>query len=65
MNRPFLFAGDFTPSCGKHPFSEMQKIKEARKHLLNNRNTNIFFLLKKRYSWMNKYINEFDNGIEI
>ncbi|MDP7197350.1 MAG: class I SAM-dependent methyltransferase [SAR202 cluster bacterium] len=65
MNRPFLFAGDLIAKHGKHPFSGMQTIKEARKDLLNNRNTNIFFLIEKRYSWMNKYIKENDKGIEL
>ena len=65
MNRPLLLAGDLVAKHGKHPFSEMQTIKKARKDLLNNRNTNIFFLIEKRYSWMNKYINEFDRGIEL
>ena len=65
MNRPFLFAGDLIAKRGKHPFSEMKTIEEARKHLLINKNTNIFFLIKKRYVWMNKYINEFDHGIEL
>ena len=44
MNRPFLFAGDLIAKRGKHPFSEMKTIKEARQHLLNNSNTNIFFV---------------------
>lgn len=65
MNRPFLFAGDLVAKPGKHPFSGMDTIKDARMHLLNNRNTTIFFLIQKRYSWMNKYIGEFDHGIEL
>ena len=65
MYRPLLFASDLISKPGKHPFSETKTIEDARNHLLLNRNTNIFFLIKKRYSWMNKYINEFDHGIEL
>ena len=65
MNRPYLFSSDLAARRGKHPFSEKKTIKEAREHLLKNFNTNIFFLIKKRYSWMNNYINEFDRGVEL
>ena len=41
MNRPFLFAGDLVAKPGKHPFSGMDTIKNARMHLLNNRNINL------------------------
>tara|TARA_B100000586_G_scaffold223735_1_gene171013 strand:+ start:265 stop:432 length:168 start_codon:yes stop_codon:yes gene_type:complete len=43
MNRPFLFAGDLIAKCGKHSFSEIKIFGKVRKHLLINRNTNIFF----------------------
>ena len=39
MNRPFLFAGDLVAKPGKHPLSGMQKIKDARMDLLNDRNS--------------------------
>lgn len=29
------------------------------------KNKNLFYLLNERYSWMNKFINENDNGIEV
>jgi SAM-dependent methyltransferase len=37
----------------------------ARKRFLENRPPNLEFLLKNRYSWMNKFIESSDNGIEV
>ena len=37
----------------------------ARKNFYNNNNNNLEFLLKNRFSWMNKFINEKDVGIEV
>ena len=48
MNRPYLFSSDLVARRGKLPFSEKQTIKEARKQLLNNTNTNIFFFDKEK-----------------
>ena len=64
-NRPFLFGGDLKPKPGMHPFSGLETIKNSRQYLLNNRKTNLFFLIEKRYSWMNKYIKENGKGIEL
>jgi len=65
-NRPFLFDCDLKPNKhSAHPFSGLGIIKNSRQHLLNNRKTNLFFLIEKRYSWMNKYIKENNKGIEL
>lgn len=37
----------------------------ARKNFYNNNNNNLEFLLKNRFSWMNKFIKEKDIGIEV
>ena len=65
MYRPYLFSSDLITRSNNHPFGEKETINKAHEHLLHSRKTNIFFLIEKRYSWMNKYINEFDHGIEL
>ncbi len=37
----------------------------ARKIFYSNDSSNVRFLLEKRFSWMNKFIGENDNGIEV
>ena len=39
--------------------------KIARDLYYSAKSKNVEFLLNQRFSWMNKYINEEDNGIEV
>ena len=38
---------------------------EARKFFFNTKSKNLNFLLRERYSWMNKFIFENDKGIDL
>ena len=39
-------------------------ILSARKYFFKNENKNLYFLLKNRFNWMNKFINKSDKIIE-
>ena len=53
----------------KHEANKMQHegdVERARKMFyLSNRSGNLYFLLKNRYNWMNKYIDKLDFGLEV
>jgi SAM-dependent methyltransferase len=40
-------------------------VLRARQHYFNKRPLNLEFLLSERYKWMNKYINDENDGIEV
>jgi len=40
-------------------------IEEAINYFKSKKNKNLYFLTKKRYEWMNNYINENDVGLEV
>lgn len=40
-------------------------VLSARKYFFNNKNKNLYHLLKNRFHWMNKFIDESDNILEI
>ena len=40
-------------------------IEERLKYFKERRNKNLYFALKKRFEWMNEYINEEDVGLEV
>ena len=40
-------------------------ILSARKYFFKNENKNLYFLLKNRFNWMNKFINKSDKIIEL
>jgi SAM-dependent methyltransferase len=53
----------FTPSSNR--MKKMGDVTNAINQFKINKNTNLNFLLKKRFSWMNKFINLDDNGLEV
>ena len=40
-------------------------VEEAVKYFDSKKNKNLYFLIKNRYEWMNKFINDNDHGIEV
>ena len=40
-------------------------VDEALNYFIKKKNKNLYFLTKKRYEWMNNYINENDIGLEV
>ena len=40
-------------------------VDEALNYFMKKKNKNLYFLTKKRYEWMNNYINENDIGLEV
>jgi len=41
------------------------KIEDAIKYFKTKKNKNLYFLTKKRYEWMNNYVNKNDIGLEV
>ncbi|MDC0059567.1 class I SAM-dependent methyltransferase [Pelagibacteraceae bacterium] len=52
-------------SKNQNRMKEVGDVNEAIKYFQSKKNKNLYFLLKKRFEWMNKYINEKDIGIEV
>ena len=40
-------------------------VTEAVNYFNSKKNKNLYFLIKNRYEWMNKFINENDIGVEV
>ena len=40
-------------------------ILKAREYFFSKKNKNLYFLLKNRYEWINKFVNKLDNTIEL
>ena len=40
-------------------------VEEARNYFKTKKNKNLYFLVKKRYEWMNNYIGKHDIGVEV
>ena len=40
-------------------------VEEALNYFKTKKNKNLYFLVKKRYEWMNNYINKHDIGVEV
>ena len=40
-------------------------VNEALKYFRNEKNKNLYFVLKKRFEWMNEYIQKDDIGLEV
>ena len=41
------------------------EVEDAINYFDSKKNKNLYFLIKNRYEWMNKFIEENDNGIEV
>ena len=52
-------------SSDENKMNSIANTKIARDLYYSAKNQNVKFLLEKRFSWMNKFINENDNGIEV
>jgi len=65
MNRPILLTKEFFPAPGDNFMRNVGDTKNARETFLRDKPSNLHFLLKKRYSWMNNYIDSNEFGIEV
>ena len=65
MKKPYLLGKSWFSTKENHLFSNQGNIFKARQYFLKHRPSTLSFLLEKRYSWMNSYINKEDIGIEI
>ena len=52
-------------SSGENRMNSIANTKIARDLYYSSQNLNVKFLLEKRFSWMNEFINENDKGIEV
>ena len=52
-------------SSGENRMNSIANTKIARDLYYSKQNLNVKFLLEKRFSWMNEFINENDIGIEV
>ncbi len=55
----------FNPGTTTNRMAHVGDVENARDQYLNKKNKNLLFLLDKRFSWMNKYIDESWVGIEL
>jgi len=60
----FLF-GPYRPSHAQNRMQQEGNLQTARNYFLEKRFNNLDFLLKQRYSWMNKYLNADQKILEI
>ena len=49
----------------ENKMKDFGNIDEAIKYFKEGKNKNLYFVLKKRFEWMNKYIKEDDIGLEV
>lgn len=61
MKRPLFFSDPFVPDEN----TGEKDLAYFRKRALDKSNTNLQFLIEKRFNWMNDYINHDMNGVEI
>jgi len=52
-------------SSDENKMNSIANTKIARDLYYSTKSQNVKFLLEKRFSWMNEYINENDDGIEV
>ncbi len=64
MNKFFL-SKEYFPQPEDNLMDNVGNVKLARENFLENRPSNLEFLLKKRFSWMNEYIKSDMLGIEV
>jgi len=64
-NKPLFFSKTFFPQSTENRMKNVGNVASARTHFLTKRPTNLSFLLEKRYSWMNKFIDKNSKGIEV
>ena len=55
----------FKVSIDQNRMDQVGDVEEALKKFDSRKNKNLHFLLKKRFEWMNKFINPNDVGIEV
>ena len=52
-------------SKNQNRMKKVGEVEDAINYFDSNKNKNLYFLIKNRYEWMNKFIEENDNGIEV
>jgi ubiquinone/menaquinone biosynthesis C-methylase UbiE len=65
FNKPLFFSKTFFPQPTENKMKHVGDVASARAHFLTNRPSNLTFLLEKRYSWMNDFIDKASHGIEV
>jgi SAM-dependent methyltransferase len=55
----------YTPPAGAHRLTKANDVAHAREFYYQKQPTNLVFLLRERYEWMNDYIKTEDRGIEV
>ena len=65
MKHPIFFKGPFYPDFSQYKLGKTLNLEKSRNSFILNRFSNLDFLLKNRYDWMNKYIHSDDVGIEL
>ena len=52
-------------SKNQNRMKKVGEVEEAINYFDSKENKNLYFLIKNRYEWMNKFIGENDKGIEV
>ena len=66
VNFKYITLKSYKPrNHGENKMSHEGDVSRARKRFLNNKDSNLHYLLKKRFNWMNDFIKEDEIGIEV
>lgn len=65
LNKPLFFSKAFFPKTTENRMKSVGDVEKARINFLTKRPANLSYLLEKRYAWMNDFIDNESNGIEV
>ncbi len=63
--KPLFLNKTFFPKQEEHKLEQVGDLKLARKRFFEEKPSNLYFLLDRRYTWMNEYIEEGAKGLEV
>lgn len=65
VRKPLFLNKTFFPRQEDHKLAQVGDLEKAREHFFNKKPKNLYYLLDKRYTWMNQYISEHSKGLEV
>jgi len=65
VQKPLFLSTTFFPKQEEHKLAQVGDLTKAREHFFEHKPKNLYYLLDKRYTWMNEYISEDAKGLEV
>jgi SAM-dependent methyltransferase len=65
VKKPLFLSNSFMPEYGKSAMKNVGDVASSRNNFFIQKPVNLTYLLNKRYSWMNNYIQPHHKGIEL